>query len=225
MTFAHFINRIEIEEREMQVQRQPQQEHSANAAWKKKSERKEKVKNKGGEEKSSIDSSKPNLFNNFNPNSIKSFSKYSHKIKFLIDTGATCHIVNKRSYFDKYHEQTTKETVTVANGEKAQINGYGEILWKTKDINGKSITVKIRNVKLIPTMTENLLSLSSIFEQYKNASKIDGEKDHINLKIRNNTIKFKLSNMLFKNMEDNKRENFLTSTNVKAVKTTNITEE
>ena len=43
MTFAHFINKIEIEEREMQVQRQPQQEHSANAAWKKKSEKKEKV--------------------------------------------------------------------------------------------------------------------------------------------------------------------------------------
>ena len=75
-------------------------------------------------------------------------------------------------------------------------------------------------------MQENLLSLSSIFEQYKNASKIDGEKDYINLKIRNNTIKFKLSNMLFKNMEDNKREKEnLISTHVKAVKTTNISED
>ena len=191
--------------------------HTANSAkWKKK----EKNKNKK-EEKSIVDNSKPNLFN-FNPSSIKSTSNY---IKKLLDTGATCHIVNKKSYFHKYYEQTTKETVKVTNGKEVQINGYGDILWKTKDTNGRSITVKIRNVKLISTMTENLLSLSSIFEQYKNASKIDGKKDHINLKIRNNTIKFKISNMLFKNVGDNKieKEN-LFSTNVKAVKTTNISE-
>ena len=91
---------------------------------------------------------------NLTPNSIKHSSNYplSHNIKFLLDTGASCHIVNKKSYFHKYFD-TTNETVKVVNGEKVPINGYGNILWKTNDIHGKTITVTINNVKLITTLT------------------------------------------------------------------------
>ena len=96
-------------------------------------------------------------------------------------------IVNKKSYFHKYSD-TTNETVKVANGETVKIKGQGDILWKTTDINGKVITVKIKNVKLIPTMTENLLSLSSIFTQYKNATEIERKNDDLILKIRNNKV-------------------------------------
>ena len=210
----------------MQVQRphQPQQETANAAKWKKKE--KEKNKNKKAE-KSSLDVSKPNYL--IYLDSIKSSSNYfsklpkstsnSHKIKFLLDTGASCNIVNKREYLHKYLD-TTDETVTTANGEKVRIKGYGDVLWRTTDINGKVIAIKIKNVKLIPKMTENLLSLSSIFTQYKNATEIERKNDDLILKIRNNQVRFKMSNKLFKNVDSKEFP-----INVSAVKTTNISED
>jgi len=42
-------------------------------------------------------------------------------------------------------------------------------------------------------MTENLLSLSSIFMQYKNATEIKRENDDLVLKIKNNQVRFKMT--------------------------------
>ena len=69
-------------------------------------------------------------------------------------------------------------------------------------------------------MTENLLSLSSIITQYKNATEIERKNDDLILKIRNNQVRFKMSNKLFKNV-DSKEFHI----NVSAVKTTNISED
>ncbi len=92
----------------------------------------------------------------------------------------------------------------------------GDILWKVEDINGKGITLKLKDVKLIPELQNNLLSLSQIFKQYK-ATEISRDKDNIRLKVKNNHLDFKLKEKLFKNEK---------SIEVNAaVKTTNITDE
>ena len=97
-----------------------------------------------------------------------------------------------------------------------EIIGTGDILWKLEDINGKGITIKLKNVKLIPALKNNLLSLSQIFEQFPNATEIKRDKKNLILKIKNSHIEFKLTNKLFKN--SSKKEEFPIKVNV--VKTT-----
>ena len=69
-------------------------------------------------------------------------------------------------------------------------------------------------------MTENLLSLSSIFTQHKNATEIERKNDDLILKIRNNQVRFKMTNKIFKNVDPKEFP-----INVNADKTTNISED
>ena len=75
-----------------------------------------------------------------------------------------------------------------------EIIGTGDILWKLEDINGKSITLKLKDVKLITELKNSLLSLSQIFEQFPNATEIKRDKKNLILKIKNSHIIFKLKN-------------------------------
>ena len=78
----------------------------------------------------------------------------------------------------------------------------------------------IEKVCVIPTLHQNILSLSAIFKQYPNATEIKRDKNNLLLKIRNNTVEFQLKENLFKNLKERN------SINVNAVvKTTNITDE
>ena len=101
-----------------------------------------------------------------------------------------------------------------------KIIGTGDIIWKLEDINGKGITLKLKDVKLIPALKNNLLSLSQIFNQYK-ATELSRDKENIRLKIKNNNFDFKLKEKLFKN--EIKKENSIEVNS--AVKTTNISED
>jgi len=125
MSVAQLVEKIGITEREMM----PHQKHQETAAftnWKKK-KNSGKGKNKGEKKSDIVDSTLTPIFN---PNlKIKSNSNYfinipkssnSQNIKFLLDTGASCHIVNKIAFFYKYVD-CTEETVKVANGETVKI--------------------------------------------------------------------------------------------------------
>ena len=105
-----------------------QKHHQEQAAftgnWKKKNVGKGKNKREKG--KSDIVDS--NLTPIFNPNlktnksnsnyfiNIPKSSNYSQNIKFLLDTGASCHIVNELGFFYKYVD-TTEETVKVGENK------------------------------------------------------------------------------------------------------------
>ena len=90
------------------------------------------------------------------------------------------------------------------------------LLWKTLDINGKEITIKLKEVYLVPNLHQNILSLSAIFKQFPNATEIRRDENNLILKIKNSHIEFKLKNKLFKN--GSKKEEFPIKVNV--VKTT-----
>ena len=60
--------------------------------------------------------------NSFNVDKIKSSSySYSHKINFLLDTGASCHFVNDASLFTNY--QHNKSTIILADNSETISEG------------------------------------------------------------------------------------------------------
>ena len=130
----------------------------------------------------------------------------------MLDTGATDHFVNDRKLLSKFIEE--KSFIWLADNSKAECPGYGTMFWKTNDKNGKEITIKLKSVRVIPNLHQNILSLSTIFQQYQNATEIRRDDNNFLLKIRNNEIEFKLQGKLFKNLVGD-------SINLSAVKTTN----
>ena len=113
--------------------------------------------------KPSVASVATNLFNLNSLNPIKPNINYSHKINFLLDTGASCHFVNDKSLFIKYKDENS--SVILADSSIPTSQGIGTILWKTIDKNQKAITIKLNNVRMVPNLKQNLLSLSALFQQ------------------------------------------------------------
>ena len=116
----------------------------------------------------------------------------------MLDTGATDHFVNDRKLLSNFIEE--RSFIWLADNSKAECPGYGTMFWKTTDKNGKEITIKLKGVRVIPNLHQNILSLSAIFQQYQNATEIKRDDKNLLLKIRNNEIEFKLQGKLFKNL-------------------------
>ena len=161
MTVGQLVEKILLAEREMMTSHPKHHRHlpphqeevssmKTGEKWKKK---KKEKKGKGNSvEGSIIDSSK--LFNP-NLNSIKKISNYlfspkSHKINFMLDSGATSHFINDRAMLTNFIED--KISINLADNSKTNSEGYGMVLWKTVDKNtGKDITIKLKKFTLYPT--------------------------------------------------------------------------
>ena len=191
--FSDFAEQVILEDRQMS---RPQQhpESTANGIqmqekWQKKGKGNKKGKSKI--DKSKLDSNSPIIppFNSINQIKSKPYL-LSHKIKFLLDTGASCNFVNDRTLFINFTENKSK--ILLADNTESESEGYGTILWKTTDKNRKQITIKLNKVRFVPNLKTNLLSLSALFQQYPKASEIYRNNKNIIIKIRQNEIEFKL---------------------------------
>ena len=132
----------------------------------------------------------------------------------MLDSGASDHFVKDKTLLTNFVEE--KSFIWLADNSKVECPGYGTLFWKTTEINGKDVTIKLKGVRVIPNLHQNILSLSSIFQQYQNATEIRRDDNNILLKIRNNEILFKLTDNLFKNLVKSD------SINLSVVKTTNL---
>ena len=205
--FSDFAEQVILEDRQMsRPQQHPESAANGIQVQKKWGKKNKKIDKKSS--KPSVASVATNLFN-LNSNPIKSNVNYSHKINFLLDTGASCHFVRDKSLFIKYKDENS--SVILADSSITTSQGIGTILWKTIDKNQKAITIKLNNVRMVPNLKQNLLSLSALFQQYPKAAEIYRNENNIIIKIRNNEIEFKLKDRLFQT---------LFQTKVKAVKTT-----
>ncbi len=82
------------------------------------------------------------LFNS-KPNSIKQSSYFlSHRTNFMLDSGATSHFVSDRKLPTNFKEE--KEFIQMADNSKTNCDRYGMLFWKTLDIYGKEITIKLK---------------------------------------------------------------------------------
>ena len=72
-----------------------------------------------------------------------------------VDSGASTHVTSKRSIFVVYHPHVGSEShVEDAGGTNHTIKGRGDILWKTKDVDGKDVTFTVTGVDHCPSIIE-----------------------------------------------------------------------
>lgn len=80
------------------------------------------------------------------------------KIKFILDSGATQHMVNNCCYFDELFDTNEVSIGVAKKNQKLISNQYGNIVIQTDFDGGK--TTKIKDVLLINDLKCNLLSIS-----------------------------------------------------------------
>lgn len=102
------------------------------------------------------------------------------KEEWYIDSGATTHICNNRSLFNKLEESTYKRVV-IANNEQVEIKGTGEVELELED----GSDIKIRNVNYVPSLCTNLLSVCQIT---KDGKKVKFEKGLCKIESRNGDL-------------------------------------
>ncbi|KAA8911809.1 hypothetical protein TRICI_003706 [Trichomonascus ciferrii] len=107
--------------------------------------------------------------------------------KWIIDSGASCHITHDRSILKNYRE--CNEYLQTYNSQ-AQIIGIGDVELKVKDANGSSYSVMLREVKHVPTGHCNLLSVRAAM---KNGGVFSFESDKVWLHYENEKKLFGVS--------------------------------
>lgn len=87
-----------------------------------------------------------------------------HEDKWILDSGATCHISNRREFFDTLDE-TVLEAVWVANGMKAESKGRGSGKIVVLDGAGNRRVIMLEAVLYVPDMKSNLISVKRLVKK------------------------------------------------------------
>ena len=83
---------------------------------------------------------------------------------WIVDSGATCHMCNRRSLFVKYHFFKKYEKVTLGDGHRLDAVGYGTVALIMKLPGGKRKRLRLQNTLFVPDLSYNLLSVSKASE-------------------------------------------------------------
>lgn len=83
---------------------------------------------------------------------------------WYIDLGATSHMTNDMNFF-KVFNTCTDESITLANGSSAKVQGIGDGYLACKDSEDKQNIVMVKEVLYVPTLEENLLSVRKLTEK------------------------------------------------------------
>ena len=82
-------------------------------------------------------------------------------VRFLIDSGASCHIVNDRRYFTKYVSLEHSRDVTLGDSSTVQAHGSGTVEFTVLS-GGRKVKVQLERVLHVPKMTYCLISLGAL---------------------------------------------------------------
>jgi transposase InsO family protein len=83
---------------------------------------------------------------------------------WFVDSGSTWHVTGDLSCMHNYKEPTTPVTITVGDGQTYRVKYIGDVLLKVKALDNSEITVRLANVRYLPEMKYNLLSVFQIQE-------------------------------------------------------------
>jgi hypothetical protein len=82
-----------------------------------------------------------------------------HNIEWVVDSGASKHVTGTSSYFKTYTPHSYSETIQTADGTSQPIHGVGSIEC--------SPSLCLSSVLHVPSFPVNLLSVSSLIDQFK----------------------------------------------------------
>ena len=84
--------------------------------------------------------------------------------KWIVDSGATCHMCNDREQFVDFKELSNKQEVTLGDGHTLDGTGIGTVRIKTLLPDGNSRKCRLEKVLYVPKLSYNLLSVSKAAE-------------------------------------------------------------
>lgn len=112
----------------------------------------------------SEDSEEGTLFLVSEQEALKSTEIVDRKVVFVVDTGATSHMVTSPRGLTKVSYQEG-EKVNVAGGSVLTCIGRGTMRVKAIDADGKTWFISITDVMIVPGLCVNLLSVSKLAEK------------------------------------------------------------
>ena len=87
--------------------------------------------------------------------------------KWIVDSGATCHMCNNRNLFTEFQALDHSLEVTLGDGHALKASGRGTVALKMKLPSGRARYCTLHNVLLVPNLAYNLLSVSRATEAGK----------------------------------------------------------
>ena len=81
--------------------------------------------------------------------------------RWILDSGATCHMCNSASQFANLQTLTDSLTVTLGDGHTLQATGRGDVILQMKLPHAKSQECTLHNVLFVSGLAYNLLSVTS----------------------------------------------------------------
>ena len=106
--------------------------------------------------------------------------------RWLLDSGASNHMTSDRTGMYDYAE--SDKYVRIGDGSNMKVEGIGKLDIQVVDSTGKERTVTLKNVRYVPGLTYNLLSLGRILENGLNIS-----YEEQRMFVGNHQIKFELT--------------------------------
>ena len=94
-------------------------------------------------------------------------SKYNAPNRWILDSGATCHMCNQEILFSDFQRLQKPLYVVLGDGRSLQATGLGSVVLKMKLPNGMSKPCTLHNVLLVPSLAYNLLSVTSASKKGK----------------------------------------------------------
>jgi hypothetical protein len=88
------------------------------------------------------------------------FSFYNMCNSWIIDSGATNHCINTKTFYRTF--RSLDDSLGVGNGAKIKILGVGSIGLKSRLSDGTTTTIELKQVYYVPDLVMNLISTSEL---------------------------------------------------------------
>ena len=94
-------------------------------------------------------------------------TKSNTRDHWILDSGATCHMCNKKALFSHFEALQTPLKVTLGDGRNLQVIGHGKVALLTNLPHNQVKKCTLHDVLLVPDLAYNLLSIPSASKRGK----------------------------------------------------------
>lgn len=84
---------------------------------------------------------------------------------WIVDSGATNHMTKYRGNFSDFSASAPTKLIEMADKSKIEVCGVGSVELKTLDTSGRQVTITLKNCLYVPTLSTNLISVSTLISK------------------------------------------------------------